>query len=83
MPDELADVLRDELGGSDAIITESGNLLGIGDLDMLVDEDRPDLKFPPYSPVFPNRSANSPATASRRSRPRTSSSTTRTKRSRW
>lgn len=55
MPDELADVLRDELGGSDAIITESGNLLGIGDLDMLVDEDRPDLKFPPYSPRFPEQ----------------------------
>ncbi|GAA3269751.1 hypothetical protein GCM10020258_42750 [Sphingomonas yabuuchiae] len=55
MPDELADVLRGELGGSDAIITESGNLLGIGDLDMLVDEDRPDLKFPPYSPRFPER----------------------------
>ncbi len=55
MPDELADVLRDELGGSDAIITESGNLLGIGDLDMLVDEDRPDLKFPPYAPRFPER----------------------------
>ncbi|QXT36267.1 RNA degradosome polyphosphate kinase [Sphingomonas sanguinis] len=55
MPDELADVLRDELGGADAIITESGNLLGIGDLTMLVDEDRPDLKFPPYSPRFPER----------------------------
>ncbi|WP_405051357.1 RNA degradosome polyphosphate kinase [Sphingomonas sp. LC-1] len=55
MPDELADVLRGELGGSDAIITESGNLLGIGDLDMLVDENRPDLKFPPYAPRFPER----------------------------
>ncbi|MDQ1230818.1 MULTISPECIES: RNA degradosome polyphosphate kinase [unclassified Sphingomonas] len=55
MPDELADVLRDELGGADAIITESGNLLGIGDLDMLVDENRPDLKFPPYAPRFPER----------------------------
>lgn len=55
MPDELADVLRGELGGTDAIITESGNLLGIGDLTMLVDEDRPDLKFPPYSPRFPER----------------------------
>ncbi|MFE8583947.1 RNA degradosome polyphosphate kinase [Sphingomonas sp. NCPPB 2930] len=55
MPDELADVLRDELGGTDAIITESGNLLGIGDLDMLVDADRPDLKFPPYTPRFPER----------------------------
>jgi polyphosphate kinase len=55
MPDELADVLRDELGGSDAIITESGNLLGIGDLDTLVDENRPDLKFPSYTPRFPER----------------------------
>nr|WP_322963799.1 RNA degradosome polyphosphate kinase [Sphingomonas sp. SGZ-02] len=55
MPDELADVLRGELGGTDAIITESGNLLGIGDLDMLVDENRPDLKFPAYSPRFPER----------------------------
>ncbi|MDY0957431.1 MULTISPECIES: RNA degradosome polyphosphate kinase [unclassified Sphingomonas] len=55
MPDELADVLRGELGGSDAIITESGNLLGIGDLVAMVDEDRPDLKFPPYSPRFPER----------------------------
>jgi len=55
MPDELADVLRGELGGSDAIITESGNLLGIGDLATMVDEDRPDLKFPPYSPRFPER----------------------------
>ncbi|HJO67579.1 MAG TPA: RNA degradosome polyphosphate kinase [Sphingomonas sanguinis] len=55
MPDELADVLRDELGGSDAIITESGNMLGIGDLVAMVDEDRPDLKFPSYSPRFPER----------------------------
>ncbi|WP_374293945.1 RNA degradosome polyphosphate kinase [Sphingomonas sp.] len=55
IPDTLSAVLRDELGGSDAIITESGNLLGIGDLDMLVDEDRPDLKFPSFSPRFPER----------------------------
>ncbi|MBZ6381467.1 RNA degradosome polyphosphate kinase [Sphingomonas sanguinis] len=55
MPDELADVLRDELGGADAIITESGNMLGIGDLVAMVDEDRPDLKFPSYSPRFPER----------------------------
>ncbi|WP_298091736.1 RNA degradosome polyphosphate kinase [uncultured Sphingomonas sp.] len=55
IPDTLSAVLRDELGGSDAIITESGNLLGIGDLGMLVDEDRPDLKFPSFSPRFPER----------------------------
>ena len=53
--DSLASILKDELGGSDAIVTESGNLLGIGDLDAVVDEDRPDLKFPPYVPRFPER----------------------------
>ena len=55
MPDALADVLRNELGGAEAIVTESGNLLGIGDLDMVIDEDRPDLKFLPFVPRFPER----------------------------
>ena len=54
MPDTLAAVLRAELGG-DAIVTESGNLLGIGDLDAVIDEDRPDLKFLPFVPRFPER----------------------------
>ncbi len=55
MPENLALVLKGELGGSDAIITESGHLLGIADLDALVDEDRPDLKFLPLTPRFPER----------------------------
>ncbi len=55
MPDQLATVLKHELGKTDAIITESGNLLGIGDLEAIVDEDRPDLKFPPFVPRFPER----------------------------
>ncbi|MCP3733671.1 RNA degradosome polyphosphate kinase [Sphingomonas sp. RP10(2022)] len=55
MPDALADVLRTELGGADATITESGNLLSIGDLDAVIDEDRPDLKFLPFVPRFPER----------------------------
>ena len=54
-PDALAGVLKDELGGADTIITESGNFLGIDDLGLLVDEDRPDLKFPPFTPRFPER----------------------------
>ena len=53
--DVLESILKDELGGADAIVTESGNLLGICDLDAVVDEDRPDLKFPPYIPRFPER----------------------------
>ncbi|MBX9859136.1 MAG: RNA degradosome polyphosphate kinase [Sphingomonas sp.] len=55
MPEVLGSVLRDELGGSDAFVTESGAFLGVGALEAIVDEDRPDLKFPPYSPRFPER----------------------------
>jgi len=55
MPDGLAAALRDELGGADAIITESGTFLGLADLSALVEEDRPDLKFPPFTPRFPER----------------------------
>lgn len=55
MPESLSAVLRDELGGPDAFVTEGGAFLGVGDLDAIVDEDRPDLKFPPFSPRFPER----------------------------
>ncbi len=55
MPEALETVLRDELGDEGALITESGSFLGIGDLDQLYDEDRPDLKFPPFTPRFPER----------------------------
>jgi polyphosphate kinase len=40
-------------------------LPGIGDLAMLVDADRPDLKFPSFTPRFPSGSASSAAIASR------------------
>ncbi len=52
---ELEAVLKEELGGSEAILTETGGFLGIGDLAQIVEEDRPDLKFPPYAPRFPER----------------------------
>jgi len=81
MSEALASVLREELGGSDTIVTESGAFLGIGDLALLADEDRPDLKFTPFTPRFPERFASSAATASPRSAPRTSSSTIHTRRS--
>ena len=55
MSDALAAVLKSELGGTEAIITESGNLLGLADLAQLTDEDRPDLKFVPFTPRFPER----------------------------
>ena len=36
-------------------VTEVDGILGIADLAQLVDEDRPDLKFEPYTPRFPER----------------------------
>lgn len=55
MSAELEAVLKAELGGDDALIIEKEAFLGIGALEALVDEDRPDLKFTPYSPRFPER----------------------------
>ncbi len=55
MPEKLGQVLREELGGADTIVTETGSFLGIGDLSLLADEDRPDLKFVPFTPRFPER----------------------------
>ena len=52
---ELEQVLKEELGGARAILTETGGFLGLGDLAMLVEVERPDLKFTPYSPRFPER----------------------------
>ncbi len=55
MNSALEAVLKAELGGSEALIIEKEAFLGIGALEALVDEDRPDLKFTPYSPRFPER----------------------------
>jgi polyphosphate kinase len=55
MPDELEKLLKEELGAGEAIVTDSDGPLGIGDLEALVEEDRPDLKFPSFTPRFPER----------------------------
>ena len=48
-------MLRGNLLDEGATESRINGLVGIGDLDILVDEDRPDLKFTPYSPRFPER----------------------------
>jgi polyphosphate kinase len=55
IPEALERQVRGELGGGDTIVTTTGELLGIGDLEALVEEDRPDLKWDPFSPRFPER----------------------------
>jgi polyphosphate kinase len=52
---DLESAIKNELGGADAIITETAGFLGIGALEALVEEERPDLKFTPYVPRFPER----------------------------
>ena len=54
-PPELEALVREGLAADTAIIAESAGLIGIADLGQLVEVDRPDLKFPPYSPRFPER----------------------------
>jgi polyphosphate kinase len=55
MPDALEALVREGLDASEALVYEATGFLGIADLEALVEEDRPDLKFPPFSPRFPER----------------------------
>jgi polyphosphate kinase len=55
MPKALEKYIKSQLGGSDALIIEKAGFIGVGDLGQIVDEDRPDLKFPPFAPRFPER----------------------------
>ncbi len=48
-------VLREQLGLEDASVMKTDGMIGIGGLAGIVDEDRPDLKFEPFSPRFPER----------------------------
>ncbi len=54
-PDSLRRLVQHALGVGDHDTTVVSGVLGIADLSQLVDEDRPDLKFEPYSPRFPER----------------------------
>ena len=48
-------MLRENLLDDGATESRINGLVGVSDLDILVEEDRPDLKFTPYSPRFPER----------------------------
>ncbi|HEY5721326.1 MAG TPA: RNA degradosome polyphosphate kinase [Allosphingosinicella sp.] len=55
MPEELEALVREGLDARDALISASTGFLGVADLDALYEENRPDLKFPPFAPRFPER----------------------------
>ncbi len=55
MPEELHRLVREGLDAKDALISSQTGFLGIADLDLLYEENRPDLKFPPFAPRFPER----------------------------
>ncbi len=52
---QAAELLRDKLGLEQAIVNSSDGMIGVSGLSAVVDEDRPDLKFTPYSPRYPER----------------------------
>ncbi len=55
MPESLVAVVKDGLDAANAITSETRGFLGMNDLSQLVEEDRPDLKFTPFTPRFPER----------------------------
>ena len=54
-PAEVEKLVREGTRADSALVAESGGLIGIADLAQLVESDLPALKFPPYSPRFPER----------------------------
>ncbi|MEE3154762.1 MAG: RNA degradosome polyphosphate kinase, partial [Pseudomonadota bacterium] len=48
-------LLREQLEVDEDMIVKSGGMLGLRNLDAICDEPRPDLKFSPFSPRYPER----------------------------
>ncbi len=55
IPDTVEEMLQEMLQGQDALIADITGFIGPGDLSAIVEEDRPDLKFEPFAPRFPER----------------------------
>jgi len=55
MPEPLEELVREAIGQDTALVSEASGFLGIADLDQLVEENRPDLKWPAFAPRFPER----------------------------
>lgn len=55
MPADLAGMLNADIRGHAAMVAKIDGFIGVAALSALVEIDRPDLKFPAYSPRFPER----------------------------
>jgi|TARA_B100001964_G_scaffold186645_2_gene207311 polyphosphate kinase len=55
MPDELRRFVTRNLAVSRHEVMAVDGALGLSDIDQLIVDDRPDLKFEPYNPRFPER----------------------------
>ena len=54
--DEVAEtLLREQLEVEEAMVVKTGGMLGLADLSAICGEPRPDLKFEPFSPRYPER----------------------------
>ncbi|WP_370220868.1 polyphosphate kinase 1, partial [Qipengyuania sp.] len=54
--DEVAEaLLREQLEVEEAMIVKTGGMLGLADLAAICNEARPDLKFEPFAPRYPER----------------------------
>ncbi|MCJ8190025.1 RNA degradosome polyphosphate kinase [Sphingomicrobium aestuariivivum] len=54
-PDDLEQVISEGLEADNALIVETSGMIGMADLAQIVEVERPDLKFAPYTPRFPER----------------------------
>ncbi|MCC7274991.1 MAG: RNA degradosome polyphosphate kinase [Alphaproteobacteria bacterium] len=54
-PPELRTFLTEELGAVGEDVFEVDGLLGLADVQQVIVDERPDLKFTPYNPRFPER----------------------------
>jgi polyphosphate kinase len=54
-PDALVEELVEEAADHEPEVLRLSGLIGVGDLSEVVAEDRPDLKFPPFTARFPER----------------------------